>query len=687
MAICYSVTSNYGLSIILLTFISKIILLPVSVWVHKNSIKMIKLTPEMNNVKVRFFGDNDRIAEEQSKLYKRAKYNPLVNIIPLILQIVILMSIIEVIYHPMNYLLNISQNIIDSFINLGGQISSINIESSSVQLSIIDLIKDKNYINQFLSINFDTTVIKESVSSITQLNMNFFGFNLSNIPNTVHGITVVIPVFAGFSSWLLSHIQNKINILQSQESNFSKYGMMAFSIAISLFLGWFVPVGVGVYWISSNMLTIVQTIILNKVLDPKKHIDYDALELSKKELNKYESLEAKSSIFKNDPNKKREKQDYKRFFSIANKHIVFYSESNGFYKYFKGILEYLIDNTNLNIHYITNDPNDAIFDLSKENTQIKPYYIGQKRIITLMMQMDADIVIMTTPDLETYHIKKSYVKKDIEYIYIQHTITSVHMTLSKTALNNFDTIFCVGEHQIQEIRAMEKLYNLREKNLIPVGYELLENLISSHENNNIQKIETKQVLIAPSWQEGNILDNGIEQILTDLKKYPYTIIIRPHPEYVKRYNSKINLLKEKYKNEENVVIEDDFSTNNSVFSSNILITDWSNVGFEFSYATKKPSLYINTPMKVMNTEYDKIGIVPLDISLRDIVGKSLSVDDLNKVGQTVEYLLDHQSDYSTTITQTVDKYIFNLGSSSEIGGNYIIQRLKERQKKEHKNDL
>ena len=42
MKFCYDLVSNYGLAIILFTFISKIVLLPISIWVQKNSIKMVQ---------------------------------------------------------------------------------------------------------------------------------------------------------------------------------------------------------------------------------------------------------------------------------------------------------------------------------------------------------------------------------------------------------------------------------------------------------------------------------------------------------------------------------------------------------------------------------------------------------------------------------------------------------------------
>ena len=63
--------------------------------------------------------------------------------------------------------------------------------------------------------------------------------------------------------------------------------------------------------------------------------------------------------------------------------------------------------------------------------RFKAYYIGEIKLITLMMKLDCDIVVMTMPDLETYHIKRSYVRKDMEYIHVPHSIDSMNMTYRK----------------------------------------------------------------------------------------------------------------------------------------------------------------------------------------------------------------------------------------------------------------
>ena len=614
MNFCYSLCDNYGFAIILFTLITKIVLLPVSVWVQKNSIKMVKMQPEINMLNVKYFGDKDRVAEEQNKLFKREKFNPMASVVPLVIQILLLVGVIE--------------------------------------------------------------AIKSGINN-PQINMDFCGVNLSLVPSEEGGLLVLSPIFAGISAWLLCVVQNISNVLQSEQSKLNKYATMILSVGLSLYLGWFVSVGVAVYWIASNVMAIIQLYLLNWVINPKKYVDYEELEKSKKLLQELEGLGTKKGKAFNNPLAKREKVDYKRFFSIVNKHLVFYSESSGFYKYYKGIIEYLLENTNLVIHYITSDPDDSIFELSKNCDKIKPYYIGEKKLITLMMKMEADMVVMTMPDLENYHIKRSYIDKNIEYVYIPHGMDSLNMTMRTGSVDHYDTVFCVGKHQKEEILKTEQVYGLPVKNLVEWGYTLLDEMreeYAKHKAYNSQK----QILIAPSWQQDNIVDSCLEIILDELNKREYKVTVRPHPQHVRHNKEKLELLKEKYKNNVNIDVQTDFSSNSTVFEADIMITDWSGIAYEYAYTTQKPVLFINTPMKIMNPEYEKIDVIPLNIMLRDEIGCSLNLDELDNINVTIEDMLQKSEEYYEKIGAFVNEYVYNHGMSAEVGAKYIVTQLQKK---------
>lgn len=671
MTVCYTLVKNYGLAIIIFTVLTKIILIPISIWVHKNGIKIVKLQPELNCIKAKYFGDGDQIAEETAALYKRAKYNPFASIIPLLIQIVLLIGLVNVIYHPLDNILQFDQQTTDNIVTA----TQIDTEQPSVQLAAIDGIKSSsNPIDEFAGI--PTNVL----SAIQSINLSVFDLDLTQTPSVVGGVMLLVPLLAGLATLFLCLVQNKLNPLQAEQGVWGKFGTTAFSVGLSLFLGAFVPAGVGFYWIWSNLFTIVQQCLLNWLIDPRKAIDYTALEKSKQELVGLQSIGGKKKLFSHDPNAKREKADYKRFFSIANKHLVFYSEKSGFYKYFKHVIEYLLKHSNVTIHYITNDPNDAIFELSKSNPKIKSYYIGVKKLITLFMKMDADIVVMTMPDLENFHYKRSYLRKDIEYIYMFHYPLSTHMVLHKDALDHYDTIFCVGEFQFDEIRQTEAYYSLPKKQLCLCGYGQLEDLYERYQSMSPTKRVTKKILIAPSWQESNILDSCIDDILKSLLGQGFLVVVRPHPEYVKRYGPRMDALVKRYENYEgdDLKFELDFSSNNSLFDSDLVVTDWSGAAYEFSLVTQKPSLFINTPAKINNPEYDKISAVPLELSLRSEVGTALEISELTGLANEVHQLLDDREYYSKKIDEIRNKYIANFGSSGKTGATYILKRLKEK---------
>ncbi|MEG1270134.1 MAG: membrane protein insertase YidC [Ruthenibacterium sp.] len=672
MRLCYQLVNNYAWAIILFTLFTKVILLPLSIWVQKNSVKMVRMQPEINRIKTKYFGFSDQVAEEQSALYKREKYNPLAGLVPMFVQIVLLMGLIDVIYQPLTHLLHLAPDMIQNLVQIAQQVAGADPASSSVQLAVVQAIQSGTFAGAF-----SAGVPAEIISVIQNLNLNLFGINLALVPSVALGITLLMPVAAGLAAWLLCVAQNVLNPLQAEQGNLNKYGMMIFSVGISLCLGAFVPLGVGFYWIWSNLFSILQQVVLNWMIDPKKFIDYPDLEASKKELAELENIGGKKKG--KDPFAKREKADYKRFFGIVNKHLVFYSESSGFYKYFQNIIEYILSHSNVTIHYITGDPNDAIFEKAKTEPKIKPYYIGAKKLITMMMKMDADMVVMTMPDLETYHIKRSYVRADIEYVYTDHGISSDNLTLRTHALDHYDTLFCVGPHQVEEARAIEKLYSLKPRTLVEAGYGLLDNMTEAYAK--MEKIENpkKTILIAPSWQKDNLLDSCLDDLLTGIVGKGFRVILRPHPQYVRIYAERMERIIERYKNQfcDDFSIETDFSSNVTVYTADLVITDWSNIGYEFSFATCKPTLYINTPIKVMNPEYEKIDIVPFDIRVRSQIGAALEPDALQNVGAVAADLIARTPEYHDIIQKIREETMFNLGSSGEAGGKYILNRMVE----------
>jgi YidC/Oxa1 family membrane protein insertase len=619
------------------------------------------------------------VSQKQMALYKQEKYRPLAGMIPLLIQIPIILGLIAVVYNPLQHLLHLDANIIENLIQKALEISGVEQLGSGAHLKVIELVNNPAYLNAFSDIN--VAGITEAVAKIKMLDLNFLGINLAATPNiTQWSILLMIPIFSGASAFSLSVVQNRVNVLQREASWSRRWGMAIFLTLFSLYFAFIVPAGVGVYWILSNLITLVITLIVNWMYPPKKFIDYEALEKSKVALAKSKALEKKMKP--TTEQKARAKADYKRFFEEDNKKkLVFYSEKSGFYKYFKGVIEYVIDNSDTVIHYVTSDPNDQVFDFN--HPQIVPYYINDNRLIVLFMKIEADMFVMTMSDIQQFQLKRSLVQKNIEYVYMFHYPLSTTMVLRKGALDHYDTIFCVGQFQFDEIRQTEKHYSLKEKKLVLCGYEMLEELQARYDAMDKTPQESKKILIAPSWQEHNILDSCIHAMLDVLLGKGYNVVVRPHPEYVKRYVSKMNAIVERYSDYEgdDLTFELDFTDSSSIFNSDLVISDWSGTAYEAAFVTKKPVILIDTPPKINNSEYDVIEAKPLEMTLRSEIGIQIDPSQMDELVSSIEKLLASGDKYAVRIAEIRQKYIANFGSSAQVGGQYIIDQLTKRERK------
>jgi len=284
--------------------------------------------------------------------------------------------------------------------------------------------------------------------------------------------------------------------------------------------------------------------------------------------------------------------------------------------------------------------------------------------------------------LQSFHMKKSVVRDDIEYIYAFHSVTSTHLIYREKAFDNFNTIFCVGPHQVAEIRRREAMAKLPRKTCVKAGYGLFDQLAASYAELPREATSDKpRILIAPSWQANNILETCIDSVIEALLGHGYVIVVRPHPQFVRMFTREMDELAQRWTqhvNDGEVIFELDFLSNYSIFASDILITDWSAIAYEFSYCTGKPSIFINTPMKVMNPNYANYGIDVTDITLRDKIGISVDVEHLDRLHEITARLLADKDAYKSQIKEVVEQYVYYPGQSGEACGKYIIRQLEAR---------
>ena len=366
---------------------------------------------------------------------------------------------------------------------------------------------------------------------------------------------------------------------------------------------------------------------------------------------------------------------------LDERSIVFYSEDISSFVHFDQIIRELTEEMEYQICYVTSAEDDPI--LNTQNKKIKAFYIGDSTARTkFFLNLKAKILIMTMPDLETFNIKKSKVYP-VHYVYLFHSMVSTHLVYRRSAFEHFDSIFCVGNYQLDEIRRTEKLYNLKPKNLIRYGYGHLDNLLEKYSTrilspkNNGNKLH---VLLAPSWSNASLFEDIAEKVIDILLQEGYKVTFRPHLMTQKKSKKKINEIIEKFSDNESFLLEQNILNFDSFLFSDIMITDWSGAALEFAFAFEKPVLFIDMPKKINNPEYEKTHKVPIEVSIREKIGKIILPTELELIPNEIEILYKQTKELRDKITKIRNELIFNIGESKKGGVKEIIKLLNEEKK-------
>ena len=355
--------------------------------------------------------------------------------------------------------------------------------------------------------------------------------------------------------------------------------------------------------------------------------------------------------------------------------IVFYAENEASMNHFRLLISELTEEKNLQICYVTSVKNDPIF--SSKNKNILAFYIGDGTARTkFFLTLKAKILIMDMPDLQTFHIKRSKMYP-VHYVYIFHSMFSTHSYLRKGALDNYDTIFCVGDHHEKEIRATEKRYGLKEKKLIKYGFGRLDTLLQ--EKQKFQKIDTEDknlILIAPTYGENNLLQMCGKELIEILLKADFTVMLRPHYRIFKDSKKLINSIIENFGNNPNFIFEKGVIPSDKFHNSKCMISDWSGISLEYAFTFERPIVFIDTPKKILNPDSGNISMEPIEISIREKIGHVVSTNNLEKIPEIIKNL-DNDNLMSEQIRKIRSEIVYNIGNSAKLGAEIIEKIYKE----------
>jgi len=301
MWVLYYVVKNYGLALLLFTIFSRLIMLPVTINQQKSTAKMTMLRPQLEEIQKKYANNRQKLNEEMMALYTRENYNPMSGCLPMIVQFLILFGIIDVIYKPLKHILRLPAVFIQEAQDLLPTISQYSARAMTSQLPIVREIMQNP--NPFMNLSFGA----ESVAKVQEFasNLMFMGIDLIGQPETSmffdlfkgqFNPVILIPVLSGITSLLLS-----INTLKStsattegQAGAGSIKAMMLTMPIFSVLFTFSVPAGVGLYWTFSNVVGLLQNLVVYKFYNPKEMAEKAQREYEeRKERERQERIEAK----------------------------------------------------------------------------------------------------------------------------------------------------------------------------------------------------------------------------------------------------------------------------------------------------------------------------------------------------------------------------------------------------------
>lgn len=260
----YSIVHNYGFAIIIFATIAKLILLPFSYKSKKSMAKMSKLQEKMNKLQKQYANNRVKLNEEISKLYEREGVSPMSGCLPSFLPLPIMFGLYYAVQKPLTYMMGF----LESGPDIGLLANAVGIDLAAENAYTVQIVIAER-LNEFFDASGKLMPEIANLSSnianyLVQIDFNFFGLNLAEQPSLSNpSILWVIPILSGLTAFLSSFLTQKMQGTQIQGSMKTMLYVMPL---MSVYFGFILPASVGIYWITNNVLMVVQEFCLGKFL-------------------------------------------------------------------------------------------------------------------------------------------------------------------------------------------------------------------------------------------------------------------------------------------------------------------------------------------------------------------------------------------------------------------------------------
>ena len=350
--------------------------------------------------------------------------------------------------------------------------------------------------------------------------------------------------------------------------------------------------------------------------------------------------------------------------------VAIFAESKRYINIFEPILDELEKKQQKTV-YLTCSEDDPIF--KKDYKYITGEFIGEgNKAFSRLNLLNASVVFSTTPSLDVFQWKRS---KNVDcYIHIMHAAKDI--TLYRMfGTDHYDAFILSGEYQIDQIRKLEQMRGLPERDYALCGVPYLDVMKKRLESSGEVPPHERTVLLAPSWGESGILSRFGEKLIDSLITTGYRIIVRPHPQSLVTEKDLLDGLMAKYDGSK-VTWNTDIDNFEVLRQSDILISDFSGVMFEFAMLFDKPIIYTDTKFDPAPYDADWIDETPWTFAILPSLGLELNDENAKDIKSLIDRCIEDPSFTEGRAKARSDIWV-NIGESAERSADFIIKKYKE----------
>lgn len=350
--------------------------------------------------------------------------------------------------------------------------------------------------------------------------------------------------------------------------------------------------------------------------------------------------------------------------------VLWYSEGKQYWHVFLPVIEEF-EKLSIASAYYTSDKEDPALQSNFKHLRVAWIGDGLKAFF-ILNRLNAKVVVMTTPQLDVLQLKRS--KNVRHYSHLVHAPTDVHL-YKKFAFDYFDSVLCSGEHQIDSIRMLEEKRNLEKKMLLKTGltyYDIMfKNKPKKTKKTGSGKSKEKTILIAPTWGRNSMLVKfGIAPLKTLLKN-GYRIILRPHPQMYVSQKDLIQKLEDELSQYSTLEINRDFSPDQAIAKSDLLISDISGIIFDYLFVGEKPIIVVNEKVEHGGFEGEDIGFLSWEENILENIATLVDQDNIDRLSDIVKKTLKKKS--QNNIEKLRKESLFHFGKAGKIAAKQILE--------------